>query len=58
MWWLLGAAIWVVLLVIVIALCRVAANSDRAATKAFAEMERRERQKLYTLSVEHRDHAA
>ncbi len=58
MWWLLGAAIWVVLLMIVIALCRVAANADRAATNAFAEIERCERQKLYTLSVERCHHAA
>jgi hypothetical protein len=58
MWWLLGAAIWLVLLAIVIALCRVAANADRAATNAFAVIERRERRKLYTLSVERRHHAA
>ena len=58
MWWLLGAAIWAVLLVIVIALCRVAANADQAATKAFATIERAKRQKLYTLAVKRRDEAA
>lgn len=58
MWWLLGAAIWAVLLVIIIALCRVAANADQAASKAFAAMERAERQKLYPLAVERRDRAA
>lgn len=58
MWWLLGAAIWVVLLAVVIALCRVAASADHAATNAFAEIARRERQKLYILPVERRHHAA
>lgn len=58
MWWLLGTAIWAVLLVVIIALCRVAANADRAASKAFAAMERAGRQKLYTLAVERRDRAA
>jgi uncharacterized membrane protein YvbJ len=58
MWWLLGVAIWAVLLVVIIALCRVAANADRAASKAFAAIERAERQKLYTLAVERRDRAA
>ena len=58
MWWLLGAAIWAVLLVIVIALCRVAAGADQAATKAFAAIERAKRQKLYTLAVKRRDEAA
>ncbi len=58
MWWLLGAAIWVVLLIVVIALCRVAANADQAASNSFAGMERAERQKLYTLTVERRDKAA
>jgi hypothetical protein len=55
MWWLLGAAIWAVLLVVILALCRVAANADQAASKAFAAMER---QKLYTLAIEGRDTAA
>jgi hypothetical protein len=58
MWWLLGAAIWAVLLVVILALCRVAANADQAASKAFAAMERSERQKLYTLAIEGRDTAA
>ena len=58
MWWLLGATIWAVLLVVIIALCRVAANADRAAGKAFAAMERAQSQKLYTLAVERRDRAA
>ena len=58
MWWLLGAAIWAVLLLIVVALCRVAANADQAATKAFAAMERAERHKVPTLVVKGRDEAA
>ena len=58
MWWLLGAAIWAVLLVIVVALCRVAANADRAASKAFAAMERAERQEVPALAVKGRDEAA
>lgn len=58
MWWLLGVAIWAVLLVVIIALCRVAASADRTASKAFDAMERAERQKLYTLGVERRDRAA
>lgn len=58
MWWLLGAAIWAMLLVILVALCRVSANADRAASNAFAAIEQAERQKLYTLSVKHRDEAA
>lgn len=49
---------WAVLLVVIIALCRVAANADHAASKAFAAMERAERQKLYTLAVERRNRAA
>lgn len=58
MWWLLGAAIWIVVLVVVVALCRVSANADRAASNAFAAIERAERQKLYALSVKRRDQAA
>lgn len=58
MWWALGAAIWAVLLVVIVALCRVAANADRAAANAFAAMQQRERRKLYKLSIQHRDHAA
>ena len=58
MWWLLGAAIWAVLLVIVVALCRVAANADHAASKAFAAMERAESHKVPTLGVKGRDEAA
>ncbi len=58
MWWLVGAAVWAVLLVVIIALCRVAANADHAASKAFAAMERAEPQKLYTLAVERRNRAA
>ena len=55
MWWLLGAAIGVVLLVVVLALCRVAANADQAASKAFAVIEG---QKLHTLAINGRDEAA
>lgn len=58
MWWLLGAAIWAVLLVVIIALCRVAANADQAASKAFAAMERAERQKICKFAIERRDRAA
>ena len=58
MWWLLGAAIWAVLLVTVVALCRVAATADGAATKAFAAIERAERQKLYTFAAKPHDKAA
>jgi hypothetical protein len=58
MWWLLGAAVWAVLLVILVALCRVSANADQAASNAFVAIEQAERQKLYTLNVKHRDEAA
>lgn len=58
MWWLFGAAIWAMLLAVVIALCRVASNADQGASKAFAATERAERQKLYTLDIERRDEAA
>ncbi len=58
MWWALGGAIWAVLLVVIVALCRVAATADRAATNAFAAMQLRQRQKLYTFSIQRRDHAA
>ena len=46
------------LLAVVIALCRVAANADQAASKGFAAMERAERQKLYIVDVKRRDEAA
>lgn len=58
MWWLLGAAIWATLLAVVIALCRVAANADQAASKGLAAMERAEGQKLYIVGAKRRDEAA
>src|SRR5438270_4840530 len=57
MWWALGVGIWVVLLMIVVALCRSAGDADRHMTEAQRRMlDRTVAEPLRT--VERRDRAA
>jgi hypothetical protein len=53
MWWALGIAIWAVLLLVVVALCRAAADADLGMGKAHNKMLRRRMP-----GAKHQDHAA
>jgi hypothetical protein len=58
MWWMVGIAIWVMLLAVIVALCRVAKNADRRMADSFEEMLAERRQKVCVFPSDQKHRAA